>query len=230
MRSRCFANWMTRDDWCGTAPGEADSRRGAALASAVLSSEAALGVIGALGGADVRTLGVDGGRDYGQSFVDLNDVTTARQRATLLRPPVPRDGSDRPPERHHACALGPGHPGVRGGRPNVTSPRFEHSRTPSRSTAVCQYRSRPCSVTRPEPRARRNRARTPFSFAWFAIPELCGHAGRAIYLDSDMLVFGDINELESMPFSDAHVLCSRQSEAPAAWSRRTGSGPGGSSP
>ena len=39
------------------------------------------------------------------------------------------------------------------------------------------------------------RARTPFSFQRFAIPQLVDYAGRAIYLDSDMLVFRDIAQL-----------------------------------
>ena len=36
---------------------------------------------------------------------------------------------------------------------------------------------------------------TEFSFARFVIPSLCNHAGRAIYMDSDMLVSADIGEL-----------------------------------
>jgi hypothetical protein len=39
------------------------------------------------------------------------------------------------------------------------------------------------------------RAYTPFSFQRFAIPKLCGYAGTAIYLDSDMMVFEDIHQL-----------------------------------
>ena len=39
------------------------------------SSEAALGVLGALGVRDVRTLGVDGGTQYGGAFGHLNQVT-----------------------------------------------------------------------------------------------------------------------------------------------------------
>jgi hypothetical protein len=47
----------------------------------------------------------------------------------------------------------------------------------------------------PTPHATKNRARTPFSFQRFLIPELCGYEGRAIYLDADMQVFADINAL-----------------------------------
>lgn len=47
----------------------------------------------------------------------------------------------------------------------------------------------------PVPASIENRPRTPFSFQRFLIPELCGFAGRAIYLDADMLVFRDIMEV-----------------------------------
>lgn len=47
---------------------------------------------------------------------------------------------------------------------------------------------------------------TEFSFARFAIPALCGFQGRALYMDSDMLVSGDIAELFRIPFDGARVL------------------------
>lgn len=46
--------------------------------------------------------------------------------------------------------------------------------------------------------------RTPFTFQRFAIPALCQYQGRAIYLDSDMLVFRDIHELWQQPFAPSH--------------------------
>ncbi len=50
------------------------------------------------------------------------------------------------------------------------------------------------------------RRRTGFSFARFAIPALCERRGRAIYLDADMLVFGDITELWRLDFGGAKVI------------------------
>lgn len=52
----------------------------------------------------------------------------------------------------------------------------------------------------PEPRDKSNRPATSFSLQRFAIPELCGFAGKGIYLDSDMIVCGDIAELWNTPF------------------------------
>jgi hypothetical protein len=57
----------------------------------------------------------------------------------------------------------------------------------------------------PAPRSSRTRQYTPFSFQRFAIPQLCGYKGKAVYLDSDMMVFRDIHELPTYaaPGSDA---------------------------
>lgn len=69
----------------------------------------------------------------------------------------------------------------------------------------------------PVPREKVNRQRTGFSFQRFLIPELCGYSGHAIYLDADMLVFGDIAEIWRLPFDGAKVLCAVQDQAPLAW-------------
>ena len=50
------------------------------------------------------------------------------------------------------------------------------------------------------------RTYTTFSFQRFIIPELQAYSGRAIYLDSDMIVYRDIQHLWTMPFAGAQVL------------------------
>jgi hypothetical protein len=60
----------------------------------------------------------------------------------------------------------------------------------------------------PEPQKAENRSKTGFSFARFDIPRLCGYAGRGIYMDADMLVFGDIADLWTQPLADADLLYS----------------------
>lgn len=57
----------------------------------------------------------------------------------------------------------------------------------------------------PEPANRLNRPRTTFSFQRFLIPEACHFQGRAIYLDSDMIVGEDIAELWESPLRDGAV-------------------------
>jgi hypothetical protein len=58
----------------------------------------------------------------------------------------------------------------------------------------------------PVPRDPRNRQKTPFSFQRFVIPEVRGFEGRAMYLDSDMLVFDDIALLFQLDFGTANIL------------------------
>jgi lipopolysaccharide biosynthesis glycosyltransferase len=58
----------------------------------------------------------------------------------------------------------------------------------------------------PEPKDPRQGKRTGFSFARFAIPQLAGYRGRALYLDADMQVFKDIRSLWCLPFNGAKVI------------------------
>ena len=53
----------------------------------------------------------------------------------------------------------------------------------------------------PTPTRPQLRPRTPFTFQRFAIPAICQYRGRAIYLDSDMLVFRDISEIWQQSFA-----------------------------
>ncbi|MFN7166889.1 MAG: glycosyltransferase [Pannonibacter sp.] len=62
----------------------------------------------------------------------------------------------------------------------------------------------------PEPPDPAHRSRTGFSFARFAIPELAGRTGRALYLDADMLVLKDIAELWTLPLGAAKVACQEE--------------------
>lgn len=57
----------------------------------------------------------------------------------------------------------------------------------------------------PQPKDVRQSQRTGFSFARWAIPELCGYKGRAIYIDADMMVFTNIEELWRWPMADATI-------------------------
>jgi len=52
---------------------------------------------------------------------------------------------------------------------------------------------------------------TEFSFARFVIPSLCDYAGRAVYMDSDMLVFADIGELWDTDLQGAAIAIEKGS-------------------
>ena len=67
----------------------------------------------------------------------------------------------------------------------------------------------------PIPDDPRHKPYTEFSFARFAIPALCGHQGRAVYMDSDMLVFADIGELWDTDTEGAAIAIERGSRSQA---------------
>lgn len=50
---------------------------------------------------------------------------------------------------------------------------------------------------------------TPFSGFRWAIPELCNFEGRAIYMDTDVIVLCDINELWSHPMNDKAIVIAK---------------------
>jgi lipopolysaccharide biosynthesis glycosyltransferase len=81
---------------------------------------------------------------------------------------------------------------------------LEHSikRHTKRQVEVIQMVDLPVPI----PKDPRNLQRTGFSFSRFCIPKLAGYKGRAIYMDADMLVFHDIEELWELPFQGAKVL------------------------
>ncbi len=58
----------------------------------------------------------------------------------------------------------------------------------------------------PVPKDPKNRSRTGFSFCRFDIPRLCGFEGRGVYVDADMQVFTDIEDLWTLPLDDADIL------------------------
>lgn len=70
------------------------------------------------------------------------------------------------------------------------------------------------TVDLPDPKDPRQGKRTGFSFTRFAIPQLMGYQGRAVYLDADMLVFKDFRDLWSIPFDGSKIII--QEELPDA--------------
>ncbi|MGB3297615.1 MAG: hypothetical protein WBA76_05040 [Phormidesmis sp.] len=75
-----------------------------------------------------------------------------------------------------------------------------HTRWPVEITPLYQA-VQAAGINIPTPAQLQLRPRTPFSFQRFAIPAICRYQGRAIYLDSDMLVFKDIGEIWQQSFA-----------------------------
>jgi hypothetical protein len=181
------------------------------------SSEAALNLLAAMGAKTVRSLGIDGGQTYSSAFGQLNNTTrlanglpsfdaqfTEIERIVRLR------GLDyRPLVEPVRIFVGADESQI------VAARVLEHS---IRKHTDALVRVSPMlNVRPPMPKKRENRPRTAFSFARFMIPQLAGYRGRAIYLDADMQVFGDICELWEAPLGDHHLLCTTQGETPEKW-------------
>lgn len=62
---------------------------------------------------------------------------------------------------------------------------------------------------------------TNFSYGRFAIPKQAGYTGRAIYMDSDMIVFRDIAEIWEMPFDGAKILVEKVTDGTRGKGRLT---------
>lgn len=176
------------------------------------SAEAALNLLVAAGVREVRSLGVDGGRQYAPSFADLEERTllasghasfdlqfqeiarTLRRSDVLYAPwgvEAPARvfvGAD-PPQRLAARVL-----------------EYSLRRQASLSVEVRLVDD----AGLPVPRDPARRSRTGFSFGRFKIPALCGRRGRALYLDADMLALGDVRELWTLPFQGRQVLWAPQ--------------------
>lgn len=190
------------------------------------SSEAALNILAAMGVTRVRSLGIDGGQSYSSAFASLN--TTSRlanglpsfdaQFAEIERIVRLKDLDYEPLVEPIRVFVGADESQL------VAARVLEHS---IRSNTDALVRVSPMlDLHPPMPRKRENRPRTAFSFSRFMIPQLAGYRGRAIYLDADMQVFGDIRELAEAPFGGHHLLCTTQGEPPERWKGSTWFHPG----
>ena len=89
-----------------------------------------------------------------------------------------------------------------------------------------QHKVRVCpliDLDLPEPNDLRQGSRTNFSFARFAIPELKGYRGKALYLDADMLVFRDIAELWQLPLNGVKIIIQGELPSHVTKSNKVGS-------
>ena len=167
------------------------------------SAEASLNLLAIAGVHEVRSLGVDGGREYSDEFDDLKSKT-------LLS-----CGQETFDKQFKGFARTIRTTGVDYAPLNVESPIriyvgsteaqmlavkvLTHSIRKHASMTVQVVPLHRAAIQIPQPKDERNRPRTPFSFQRFLIPALNKHHGRAIYLDSDMLVFEDIRQMWDLP-------------------------------
>jgi len=178
------------------------------------SSEAAIDILGKMGVRKVRSLGVDGGTGYARAFEGLpplgNGLPSFDAQFREIEDIVLDHGIDYDPL-------------VEPMRVFVGTDQTQMVATRVLEYTIRKHTSRPVrlipmlNIPTPIPKDPVNRGRTGFSFSRFHIPQLAGRRGRAVYLDADMQVFGDLAELYDLPFDDKLVLCTRQDEPPEAW-------------
>ncbi|MFD0666747.1 hypothetical protein ACT80S_03425 [Ramlibacter sp. MAHUQ-53] len=174
------------------------------------SAEAALDLLATAGVRTVRSAGVDGGHAYAPPFADLHAVSRLangqrRFDRQFLRFPaiLARTGVDFAPLGVPAPA-----------RVFVAATPGEWLPLQVLAHSIRRHASLRVEVTalgalglpQPLPRDPALRPRTPFSFQRFLVPRACGYAGRALYLDADMLVLRDLLPLWRRPFGAAPVL------------------------
>lgn len=174
------------------------------------SAEAAFDLLATAGVRHVRSLGIDGGKSYSSEFLGLIDISLLinghknfdRQFEAFSKVIV-KTGVDYAPLNMETPI-----------RVYVASSVSEALPIKVLEYSIRQHASTSVTVTAlsdvgfpiPQPLAPENQPRTPFSFQRFLIPQVCGYAGRAIYLDSDMLVFKDITDLWRRSLGEANVL------------------------
>jgi hypothetical protein len=175
------------------------------------SAEAALNILADNGVRNVRTLGIDGGASYADTFRDLNEKTLLANGRTHFGKQF--EQFNQTLRRHPQLVFGPldTQTPIRvfiGADPTqaLGARLFEYSvrRFASMSTTFEVIDNEGL----PEPADPLRRARTGFSFCRFKIPKLCRSRGRSIYVDADMQVFTDIKDLWQRDFEDAWVLYS----------------------
>ncbi|MFA5882554.1 MAG: hypothetical protein WDA60_01755 [Acidimicrobiia bacterium] len=172
------------------------------------SSEAVLRILGRMGARTVRSLGIDGGRSYSAAFRGLEGSTLLENGAEGYD--VQFAALDRIAEEYgidYRSLVEPLRIFVGTDTSQIVAFRvLEYS---IRKSATIPVEIVPMfGVDMPVPRNPANRSRTGFSFSRFKIPELCGYSGRGVYMDADMLVFGDVAELATMEFGDRKLLMS----------------------
>ncbi len=174
------------------------------------SAEAVIGLLATQGVKQIRTLGIDGGRNYSPAFRAIQSETKLangqisfdlqfQEFARLINEwdlDLTRLTDDGPVKVFVGASKSEWLP----------FKVLDYSLKKHASVSVECMQLGDAEIAIPTPRDKANRPRTPFSFHRFLIPELCKHKGKAIYLDSDMLVLRDIRQLWDLPFEGAHLL------------------------
>ena len=186
------------------------------IAGGFFSGDIVVDLLGSAGVRTIRTLGIDGGNSYSNHFAHLAGSTLLSNGQPSFDPQFRRI-------RQHIDGYGLDFARLDEEYPiRVFVGSTEAQLVPALvlEHSIRKHASRDVEVhplyrlARPhaQPSGRENRPRTPFSFQRFQIPEICSHEGKAIYLDSDMQVFTDIDRLWTLPMGADDLLTAGHAE------------------
>jgi hypothetical protein len=172
------------------------------------SSEPAYQIAAIFGATEVRTIGIDGGSSYSQDLdtsINVNNLRFGQDSYDLQWPQLDRlEARFRVPISKSPQVA------------RVFVGATEKEEVPFRvlKYSIEKHSSIPVDVSRIDTYVHLRtsiQTGTRFSLQRFAIPEIVNYQGRAIYMDSDMLVLGDIAELFELDSAGAAVLVSESS-------------------
>lgn len=174
------------------------------------SSEAVFDMFAKSGVKQFFTLGIDGGKSYSSNFKDLSGKTLLLngqpsynlQFKEIERIIMNSDAKLNKLDEEYPIKV---YVATQEGQMLATK-ILEYSIKKRTDKPVEVYPMHLGGIEYREPKNPSNRQRTPFSFQRFLIPQLNGYKGKAIYVDSDMQVFKDINDLWSIPMEDHDLL------------------------
>jgi len=174
------------------------------------SAEAALGILALNDVKTVFTLGVDGGSNYNTAFIAKDAHTLLSNGRNSFDDQFDNITRIIMNNNIDFQAVGTNYPikvYVATQEEQMLSVKvLEYSIKKHTSQPVEVYPLHQSGVKYRVPNDPENQQRTPFSFQRFLIPQLNAYQGRAIYLDSDMQVFSDINKLWTLPMGGHDVL------------------------
>lgn len=193
----------------GDVPGEP------VVETAKFSGVVAVRLLAQAGVRSIRSLGIDGGRGYSGEFSGLEATTMLSNGEQSFDHQLAEIESV---AEWHGVDYAPLFPPLRifvgtDETQTVAAQVLAHT---IRQHTKLPVDIRPLlNVEVPLPRAFENRPRTGFSFSRFVIPAACGFEGRALYLDADMQVFGDVSDLWDLDFNGHSILCTSQTAVPS---------------
>ncbi|MGZ8190250.1 MAG: glycosyltransferase [Methylococcaceae bacterium] len=175
------------------------------------SAEAAIDILATQGIKSIRTLGVDGGSSYSRIFdqtcpytrLSNGNISFDSQFSNIIKKITTFNidfqalGKNDYPIKVYIATQE---------EQMLAVKVLEYSIRKHSSQPVEIYPLHQTNIHYREPKDPRNKQRTPFSFQRFLIPQLNACRGRAIYLDSDMQLFRDINQLWNLPMGSHDIL------------------------